>query len=121
MSVITRWRTTSWRFAATSGPIGSEQNSVDDGGDERADLPTMLVHTEAGSAGLSTQGLMMFDGWGGYGATAIIYLLVHFFLYVVVLRHRCYFQTEKGIFLYHLISTIGWGVAAAVIVLVGRD
>jgi hypothetical protein len=62
------------------------------------------------------------SGWGGcYGAAEVIYLLGHFFLYVFVLRHRAYFQTEKGIFLYHLISAIGCVFASAVIFLIRRD
>jgi hypothetical protein len=62
------------------------------------------------------------SGWGGcYGAAEVIYLLGHFFLYVFVLRHRGYFQTERGIFLYHLISAIACVFASAVIVLVDRD
>jgi hypothetical protein len=63
----------------------------------------------------------MFDGIGGYGAAAIIYLLAHFLVYVFVLRHQPYFQTEKGIFLYHLISAIVCALAAAVIVFIRRD
>jgi hypothetical protein len=63
----------------------------------------------------------MFGGVGGYGASEIIYLLAHFFAYVFVLRHRPYFQTEKGIFLYHLISVIVCVFAATVISLIRRD
>jgi hypothetical protein len=63
----------------------------------------------------------MSDGVGGYGAAEVIYLLGHFFLYVFVLRHQPYFQTEKGIFLYHLISAIVWVFASGVILLVYRD
>jgi hypothetical protein len=63
----------------------------------------------------------MFDWVGGYGASEIIYLLAHFFLYVFVLRHQPYFQTEKGIFLYHLISAIVCVFASTVIVLIRRD
>jgi hypothetical protein len=63
----------------------------------------------------------MFDGIGGYGAAAIVYLFTHFFLYVLVLRHQPYFQTEKGIFLYHLISAMVCVFASAVIVLIRRD
>jgi hypothetical protein len=50
-----------------------------------------------------------------------LYLLGHFFLYVFILWHRAYFQTEKGIFLYHLISAIVCVLASAVIALIHRD
>jgi hypothetical protein len=63
----------------------------------------------------------MFDLIGDYGAAETIYLLTHFFLYVFILRHHSYFQTEKGIFLYHLISAILSVLVSVVIVLVRRD
>jgi hypothetical protein len=62
----------------------------------------------------------MFDG-GGYGAAQTVYLLAHFLLYVFVLRHQHNFRTEKGIFLYHLISAMVCVFVSAVIILVRRD
>jgi hypothetical protein len=63
----------------------------------------------------------MFGAFGGLGGAAIIYFFAHFLLYVSVLRHRPYFRTEKGIFLYHLISAMIFVFVAVVIFLIRRD
>jgi hypothetical protein len=63
---------------------------------------------------------MMFEGIGGYIAAQLIYLLVHLAMYILVLRHRYFFQTERGIFLYHLASAIACSLGAFVLFLVYR-
>jgi hypothetical protein len=43
---------------------------------------------------------------GAAYAIALCWLALHFFVYALVLRHRSTFQTERGIFLYHLVSAL---------------
>jgi len=43
-----------------------------------------------------------------------LYLLLHFSAYALVLRHRPFFRTERGIFMFHLLSAIGLVALAAV-------
>lgn len=47
---------------------------------------------------------MMFDGNGGHIAAQLVYLVAHLAVYILILRQRYLFQTERGIFLYHLAS-----------------
>jgi hypothetical protein len=63
---------------------------------------------------------MMFEGIGGYIAAQLIYLLVHLAMYILVLRHRYLFQTERGIFLYHLISAVACSLAALIVFFIHR-
>jgi hypothetical protein len=58
---------------------------------------------------------------GGYHlatAVGLSYLAAHVLLYFSVLRNRRFFQSELGIFLYHLVSVTVLMVAALVIALV---
>jgi hypothetical protein len=64
---------------------------------------------------------MMLDWTGASGLVALVWLACHFLIYVAVLRNRPLFQTERGIFLYHLTSAALFVAAALVIVLVRRD
>jgi hypothetical protein len=64
---------------------------------------------------------MMLDWTGVCGVVALVWLACHFLIYVVVLRNMPLFQTERGIFLYHLASTAVFVVAALVIFLIRRD
>jgi hypothetical protein len=67
------------------------------------------------------QGLAMFDGVGAYGSVALIVIVTHFLLYVGVLRYKTLFQTERGIFLYHLCSAAVFVCASVLIVLIRHD
>jgi hypothetical protein len=42
----------------------------------------------------------------------LVYLVAHFVLYVFPLRQKAFFQSERGIFLYHLASAVLFSVAA---------
>lgn len=55
------------------------------------------------------------------GVVALVWLACHFLIYVAVLRNMHLFQTEKGIFLYHLSSAAVFAAAALVIFLIRRD
>jgi hypothetical protein len=63
----------------------------------------------------------MFGDVGGYGVAGLIVLFAHFFLYLVLLRDRTFFQTERGIFLYHFVSVVVFVAASVVIFLIYRD
>jgi hypothetical protein len=56
----------------------------------------------------------MTDGAGVAFALGLAYLLVHFTLYLAVLRNRPFFQTERGIFLYHFASGAIFSLVAIV-------
>lgn len=58
--------------------------------------------------------------FGGYGTIAVglSYLAAHVFLYFSVLRNRCLFQSEQGIFLYHFVSFTVFTVVALAAALV---
>jgi hypothetical protein len=64
---------------------------------------------------------MMFDWTGACGVAALVWLACHFLIYVAVLRNMPLFQTERGIFLCHLISAAIFVAAALVIFLIRRD
>jgi hypothetical protein len=64
---------------------------------------------------------MMLDWTGASGVVALVWLASHFLIYVAVLRKMSLFQTERGIFLYHLASTVIFVAAALVIFLIRRD
>jgi hypothetical protein len=64
---------------------------------------------------------MMLDWTGVCGVVALVWLACHFLIYVAILRNKARFQTERGIFLYHLISATFFVAAALVILLVRRD
>jgi hypothetical protein len=64
---------------------------------------------------------MMLDWTGVCGVVALVCLACHFLMYVAVLRHRPLFQTEKGIFLYHLTSAAVFVAAALLILFILRD
>jgi hypothetical protein len=63
---------------------------------------------------------MMLD-WGTSGIIAAGWLVLHFCFYVAILRNWPVFQTEIGIFLYHLVSSAIFVAAAIVILLIRRD
>jgi hypothetical protein len=64
---------------------------------------------------------MMLDWTGACGVVAFVWLACHFLIYVAVLRNMPLFQTERGIFLYHLISAAVFVAVALVILLIYRD
>jgi hypothetical protein len=64
---------------------------------------------------------MMFDWTGACGVVALVWLACHFLMYVAVLRNMPLFQTERGIFLYHLASAAVFVAAALAILLIRRD
>jgi hypothetical protein len=45
----------------------------------------------------------------------VLYLAAHFGVYAAVLRHRRLTSTEKGIFLYHMVSAVAWLAVLAII------
>jgi hypothetical protein len=51
---------------------------------------------------------------GAAYAIAPCWLALHFFAYALVLRHRSTFQTERGIFQYHLVSALLITTTAAI-------
>ncbi|MEH2483551.1 hypothetical protein V1282_006908 [Nitrobacteraceae bacterium AZCC 2146] len=63
----------------------------------------------------------MLDWTGASGFVALVWLACHFLIYVAVLRNMPLFQTERGIFLYHLTSTAIFVGAALLIFLIRRD
>jgi hypothetical protein len=64
---------------------------------------------------------MILDWTGACGVVALVWLACHFLIYVAVLRNMPLFQTERGIFLYHLTSAVIFVAAALVILLIRRD
>jgi hypothetical protein len=64
---------------------------------------------------------MMLDWTGVCGVVALVWLACHFLIYVAVLRNMPLFQTERGIFLYHLTSAAVFVAVALVIFLIRRD
>ena len=49
---------------------------------------------------------MILSGFGITVSIGLSYLALHFLLYVCLLRDRPLFQSERGIFLYHFVSTV---------------
>jgi hypothetical protein len=64
---------------------------------------------------------MMLDWTGACGVVALLWLACHFLIYVAVLRNMPLFQTERGIFLYHLSSAAVFVAVALVIFVIRRD
>ena len=63
----------------------------------------------------------MFNWTGVCGIVALVWLACHFLIYAAVLRDMPLFQTERGIFLYHLTSAAVFMAAALVILPIRRD
>jgi hypothetical protein len=56
----------------------------------------------------------MFQGVGSWVLIGPSYLALHFLLYVLAIRDRPFFQLERGIFLYHVVSIIGFALLALI-------
>jgi hypothetical protein len=63
----------------------------------------------------------MWDGAGIALAAGLAYLVLHFLLYAAELRWRPPFQTERGIFVYHLVSALLFVTAAFAALAVHRS
>jgi hypothetical protein len=57
----------------------------------------------------------MLVGVGIAFAAGLSYLALHFIVYVGVLRYRRAFQSERGIFLYHLVSAVFFAIIVVII------
>jgi hypothetical protein len=54
----------------------------------------------------------MFQGVGTWVLIGLSYLALHFLLYVFLIRNRPFFQSERGIFLYHVVSIVAFALLA---------
>jgi hypothetical protein len=55
---------------------------------------------------------VIFSEYGAAAASGLSYLGFHFLLYICILRNQPFFQSERGIFLYHFWSAAVFSMAA---------
>src|SRR5713101_5852969 len=81
---------------------------------ERLGVNHRCADPSSGSHGTSARrGIsVIFGEYGVAAAGGLFYLGLHFLLYVCVLRDRPFFQSERGIFLYHFCSAAAFSLAA---------